>query len=91
MDITGGALRPDKSFWILIDFQWDSAQAQRRYRNRTEMQAALKMNNANRNPETPKRLEYNKALETLSVFVAANGIDVAPKLRSGGDEAEASQ
>jgi hypothetical protein len=60
---TGGALRPDKSYWWLLDFRWTSSKWV--YRKTAEMPGELTVLDANGNVAPLKRLEPHQAEKTL--------------------------
>ena len=68
---TGGALNPDKSFWSVIDYRWDRGKP--KYCSTSDHPGSLHMKNAANEQVEVKRIEPSKALETLGVFLAADG------------------
>ena len=68
---TGGALRPDKSFWTLVDFTFHNGSW--RYKTISELPATLNVSDAEGTPCVLKCLEACDAEETLGVKVAADG------------------
>ena len=68
---TGGALRPDKSHWYLIDFVWNKTKWE--YRDKEEMDGEISIPDAAGNNQILERLEPDEAKETLGVFLSMDG------------------
>lgn len=68
---TGGALRPDKSFWYLVDFKFSKGRW--RYRTSADMPGLLEVSESDGWTFLLDRLEPSQARETLGVFIAMDG------------------
>jgi hypothetical protein len=79
---TSGALRDDKSFWYLLDYKFQ--QGGWKYKTKTELprNINIKVVDTRGSPrparETLTRLEPSEARETLGVYVAMDGSQLAP-------------
>jgi hypothetical protein len=68
---TGGALRPDKSYWYLIDFRWTGTKWI--YRKIADMPGDMEVLNTDEELEPLTRLEPHQARKTLGIFLAMDG------------------
>ena len=68
---TGEALRPDKSYWYMIDCQHTGNRWLYRSITQIPSDITVKVSDGSRQPLL--RLEPNKAKETLGIFVSVNG------------------
>ena len=84
---TGGAIRPDKTFWWLIDFAWEP-KGYWRFRRIAEMPAEISLIGPDGTRETIRRLEPDEAEKTLGIMMAPDGDERAQekKLRSAATE-----
>ena len=69
---TGGAINPDKSFWWLIDFEWNSSQGRWTFRTKKQMEPELELQipGLTGELEALRRLDPNEAEKTLGVMMA---------------------
>jgi hypothetical protein len=74
---TGGALVPDKSYWYAINFAWNPTKYLWDYKTKAELPGTLIVKNHLQQVEVLKRLEVNEARETLGVFAAVDGNQIA--------------
>ena len=74
---TGGAIEPTKTFWYLIDFQWDGSRYQ--YRTMDDMPGEISIKDCNRQRVTLQRHDVSHAEKTLGVYVAMDGNQAAEK------------
>jgi hypothetical protein len=65
---TGGALRPDKSYWWLLDFRWTGSKWV--YRKQAEMPGELTVLDADGNVTPLKCLDPHQAGKTLGIYLA---------------------
>ena len=70
---TGGAVRPDKSFWCLIDHIWVPAQAKWRLATSSDIPATMTIEGVLGEREQLRRVEPSQPEETLGIFMAVNG------------------
>ena len=68
---TGGALRVDKSYWYLIDFQWKSNAWH--YVSKDDLPGDIQVRDADGKTKTLPRLEPHEANETLGIYIAMDG------------------
>ena len=68
---SGGALAPDKSFWYLIDFIWDTNRW--RYRSTSDMPGNLYIHDDNQNRLQVTRHKPHHAEKILGIQLAADG------------------
>ncbi|CAJ1959775.1 unnamed protein product [Cylindrotheca closterium] len=69
---TGGAINPEKSFWWLIDFVWDSREGKWRFRRTHQLlpDHQLQIPGLTGELEALRRLEPDEAEKTLGVMLA---------------------
>ena len=67
LEATGGALRPEKCFWYMIDFYY--TQGKWKYKKQSQMPGILTVSNG----VEIKRYDLSEAQETLGVFAAVDG------------------
>jgi Reverse transcriptase (RNA-dependent DNA polymerase) len=73
--ITGGALEPSKSWWYLINFQWEAGSW--RYMKIDECQAEVSVRDPYGKVLPLERVQVNDARKTLGVYLAPNGDNTA--------------
>jgi hypothetical protein len=73
---TGGALSIDKCCWWAIDFSWAS-DGSWKYKPTEEIEGVLEARDFDSSRKSIKRLDVSEAFETLGVFLAPDGNDVA--------------
>ena len=67
---TGGAINPEKSFWWLIDFSFDSSSGQWRFRRKATLPGELQLEGLTGRMESLRRLQPDEAERTLGVMMA---------------------
>ena len=67
---TGGAINPEKSFWWLLDFSFDSSSGQWRFRRKATLPGALQLEGLTGQQESLRRLQPDEAERTLGVLMA---------------------
>ena len=70
---TGGAVRPDKSFWCLIDHKWDSKLGRWKLKSKSEVPGELTMLGPTGQREHLQRINPSEARKTLGVMMAVDG------------------
>ena len=68
---TGGALRPEKCWWYLVQFRWVGSKW--KYCSIDDQPAELIVPDCNEIPTTVERIEYIVPKRTLGVRIAADG------------------
>lgn len=68
---TGGAIRPDKSFWYLIS--WHFRNGKWSWQSQDQTPGEIRVHDADNQLRNLDRLAPNEARKTLGVFVAPNG------------------
>jgi hypothetical protein len=68
---TCGVVVREKTFWYLIDFQWDNGKW--RYKTTAETPASISVRNLEGERRTIKRYEVFEAQETLGIHLAPDG------------------
>ena len=83
---TGGALRVDKSYWYLIDFKWENNKWS--YMTKEDLPGDILVRDADGTYKNLPRLDPSEANETLGIFIAMDGNQLAEvaKLRSKAEE-----
>jgi len=71
LSATAGAIVPEKTFWYLIDFIWNSGDW--RYKSIVECPGEVSAKDIHGNRHTLHRVEVDKAEETLGVYLAPTG------------------
>jgi hypothetical protein len=71
LSATAGAIVPEKTFWYLIDFIWNSGDW--RYKSISECPGEVSAKDIQGNRLTLRRVEVDKAEETLGVYLAPSG------------------
>jgi hypothetical protein len=74
---TGGALVHAKSYWYGIDFKWNQKKLNWEYKNITELPGSLILRDHLQQPITLRRMEVHQANETLGLWIAADGNQIA--------------
>jgi hypothetical protein len=69
---TGGAINPEKSFWWLLDFVWDSRNGRWKFRRKNQLlpDQTLQIPGLTGELEALRRLEPDEAEKTLGVMLA---------------------
>ena len=73
--ITGGCLRPDKCWWYLLDFKWNSDSLWK-YATKKDSPGELVIPDHQLNKEQIERCEPHVGRETLGTFLAPDGNNV---------------
>ena len=68
---TGGAIRPHKCRWTIVDFKWRQGKAY--YKRNQEVYGKLKIKDTNGIPQTILRLQPNESEEGLGLHLPADG------------------
>ncbi len=68
---TCGAIVPEKTFWYLIDFKWNSGSWY--YKSIDDCPGTIYINDINGNRKELRRCQVDDAQETLGVFLAPDG------------------
>ena len=71
---TGGALREDKSFWYLIDYEWKKGKWVYKTIDDTPGDITVRVDKGHR--EVIQRLEPQEARETVGVWLAMDGNNI---------------
>jgi hypothetical protein len=74
---TGGALVPSKSYWYGIDFKWNQRKHKWEYKKINELPGSLTLKDHSRHTTELTRLEVNEARETLGLWIAMDGNQLA--------------
>jgi hypothetical protein len=65
---TGGAIRPDKSFWCLIEHKWEATRGRWRLARIREAPGELSITGLDGSRETLRRIQSNQAGKTLRIL-----------------------
>ncbi|CAJ1968248.1 unnamed protein product [Cylindrotheca closterium] len=77
--LTGGAIRPDKSFWYLIDFKWNARQGVWKFRRKgdfkpsllpTMSEIAVELDDLDGTPVHLRWLEPDESAKTLGILMS---------------------
>jgi hypothetical protein len=74
---TGGALVPAQSYWYGIDFKWNQKKVNWEYKSIAELPGSLILRDHLQQPTTLRRMEVTQAKETLGLWIAADGNQIA--------------